>query len=437
MTDQSGNIFQLGEALEERLGLIEEKLEEQVNKIVDLSRIGTAFTSLLDLETMLPMLIETALRFVKGEVGEVTIFDVEGQSKSVSWGLAPEISRKLKMETGEPIFEAVRRNGESVVKNQFNYKEDVGVQTHEVIINSLIVAPLKSQSQVVGTIAIANKEDDAGFDADDAFALEMLGSFAAVAVSNVKLHQEALLNQKLEHELHLAEQVQQTLMPEKHILFEGLEINAFQSQAGQVGGDLFDVIEVGAGKYLVVVADVSNKGMPAALIMASVHSYIRVIAEATDSISGLVAKINGFLCNDVRRLGGMFVTMFAGLIDLNERKLISVNAGHPPGFLLRPNHIEKLKTGGTLLGQFPDFGYQEKATPIERGDRLIIFTDGIFECVDGRGEMMGLTRLTRFFRRCREAPWEEFVSHLKDLLAEYSVDKSRVDDATLLMIEVK
>ena len=96
MADKLGNIFQIGEALEERLGQIEDKLEEQLNKIVDLSRIGTAFTSLLNLDTMLPMLIETALRFVKGEVGEVTIFDTDSGTKSVSWGLSPEITCKLK-----------------------------------------------------------------------------------------------------------------------------------------------------------------------------------------------------------------------------------------------------------------------------------------------------------------------------------------------------
>jgi sigma-B regulation protein RsbU (phosphoserine phosphatase) len=437
MIDKPGNIFQIGEALEERLGQIEDKLEEQINKIVDLSRIGTAFTSLLDLDIMLPMLIETALRFVKGEVGEVTIFAAEGQSRSVSWGLSAEISHKLKSENGEPIIEAIRKGGESIVINNFNYQCETGVQAHEVIINSLIVAPLKSQSQVVGAIAIANKENDGDFDADDAFALEMLGSFAAVAVSNVRLHREALMNQKLEHELRLAEQVQQTLMPEKHMSFEGLEINAFQDQAGQVGGDLFDVIQMGDGRYLIVVADVSNKGMPAALIMASVHSYIRVIAESVDSISGLVSRINNFLCNDVQRLGGMFVTLFAGLIDLKEGQLISVNAAHPPGFLIRSNHLEKLKTGGTLLGQFPDFIYEEKTTPIVPGDRLIIFTDGIFECVDARGQMMGLGRLGRFFKQHRRAAWSEFVEHLKDILDEYSFDKSRVDDSTLLMVEVK
>ena len=436
MADKLGNIFQIGEALEERLGQIEDKLEEQLNKIVDLSRIGTAFTSLLDLDTMLPMLIETALRFVKGEVGEVTIFDTDSGTKSVSWGLSPEITCKLKSKNGESIIEAVRKKKETAIINDFDYKREPGDKQRDVIINSLIVAPLKSQSRVVGTIAIVNKENDEGFDADDAFALEMLGSFAAVAVSNVKLHQEALINQKLEHELQLAEQVQQTLMPAKHMSFAGLEINAFQDQAGQVGGDFFDVIEVGPGRYLIVVADVSNKGMPAALIMASVHSYVRVFAQSIDSISGLVTRINSFLCHDIRRLGGMFVTLFAGLIDLNEGKLISVNAGHPPGYLIRPDSMELLKIGGTLLGQFPEISYREKTTPIKPGDRLIVYTDGIFECVNAGGEMLGLELLSGFFEEHRKAAWTAFVKHLKELLNEYSFDKSRIDDSTLLLIEV-
>ena len=132
----------------------------------------------------------------------------------------------------------------------------------------------------------------------------------------------------------------------------------------------------------------------------------------------------------------MFVTLFAGLIDLNEGKLISVNAGHPPGYLIRPDSMELLKIGGTLLGQFPEISYREKTTPIKPGDRLIVYTDGIFECVNAGGEMLGLELLSGFFEEHRKAAWTAFVKHLKELLNEYSFDKSRIDDSTLLLIEV-
>jgi len=436
MTDSLENIFQIGEALEERLGELEDNLEEQINKVVDISRIGSVFTSYLDMSMVLPMVIETGLRIVKGEAGEVTIFELEGEQKTVSWGLSSKIVEEIKTADDESVIEYVMRTGESLLINNLDFQTHGSVGTGEVNIYSLIISPLKSQDKVVGVISIANKEDHDDFDDDDKFSLEMLGSFAAVAVQNAELHREALANQKLEHELQIAENVQSTLMPKNHIRYDELEVRTYHDQAGQVGGDFYDIIQLSEGRYLIVVADVSNKGIPAALIMTSVRSYVRAGAENMTSLAQLAATVNRHLCRDIEALGSMFVTMFFGLIDFNQHKLYSVNAGHPPGYLFQDDEVDELKTGGTFIGQFDDIVFIEKETDIKPGDKLIVYTDGIFECVNAHGEMLGLIKTKEFLTQYRNSEWSEFTIKLKALLKEYSYDEGRVDDTTLLMVEV-
>ncbi len=133
----------------------------------------------------------------------------------------------------------------------------------------------------------------------------------------------------------------------------------------------------------------------------------------------------------------MFVTMFFGLIDLNEQKLCSLNAGHPPCYFYHGKKVERLKTGGTFIGQFPDIDFKEVETEIKSGDRFIVFTDGMFECVNTRGEMLGLERLSEFFKKYNDIPWDKFKEKVKTLLNKYSYDSAAVDDTTLIRVEIK
>ncbi len=436
MSDDLNSILQLGEVLESKLSVLEDKLEEQINKIVDLSRMGAVITSVLNLDLVLPMIVETALSLVKGEVGLVVLFDRDGREKSVSWGLSREVIAKLKAPNGEEACRYIRRTGESLIINGANidFMNDTSRVTTRL--NSFIGIALKTQSKIIGAIAIANKEGEDSFNDDDKFALETLGNFAAVAVTNADLHHEALQKQKYESELDMASQVQSMLMPEKELFFDGLRVHTYNAQAAQVGGDFYDIIEVQPGKYLAVVADVSNKGIPAALIMASVQAYIRLAAESIQSPAELAAKINTRLCLDASRLNSVFVTMFLGLVDLKTHSITCSICGHPPALLLRHGTVIRINSGGTFLGQFSNALFTEEKIGLERGDRLVVFTDGLFECVNDKGQMLGIDNVESFLRQNISLPWGELLGRLKDLLKVYSYDEGRVDDTTIMIIEV-
>jgi len=431
-----GNIFQIGEALEKRISQLEDKLEDQISKVIELSHIGTIFTSILDLEVVLPTVIETAVSMVRGEVGEIVIYGKQGTVRSVSWGLPAEITREIKTDFGKNIYDYVRESGESLVLGRITLDPAASQTYRNININSLLVSPLKNRDRVIGAIAVANKMGDAGFDSEDKFALEMIGNFAAVAVINAELHQETLKKQKLDQELQIARHVQHCLMPEKETRLDGLSIFAYNAQAAQLGGDFFDILEVSPQKYLVVVADVSNKGVSAALTMASTRAYIRLAAESIGSLAELAAKVNNLLCRDTEKIDGVFVTMVIGLLDLAGREFTIVNAGHPPCFIIRGNELINIGSGGTILGQFRDIAFKEFRIRIERGDKLVIFTDGLFECVNAKHEMLGIEKVTRFMLENANLEWPEFLRKLKSLLNEYSYDPGRIDDTTLMLVEV-
>lgn len=435
-SDHLSDIFQIGQALEERIGQLEEKLEDQINKVVELSNIGAVFTSILDLEVVLPMVIETAVSMVRGEVGEVVIYGDKGQVKSVSWGLSSDITRNIRVESGKQIYDQVRETGESLILGEVVFDSVVAATYPNVNIKSLLVSPLKSKDRVIGVIAVANKMAESGFDLEDKFALEMIGNFAAVAILNADLHREALNKQKLDQELQFARHVQRCLMPEKEMIFDGVSIYAYNAQASQIGGDFFDILQIAPQKYLIIVADVSNKGVPAALVMATTMAYIRLASERMDSVSDLASKLNNLLCRDTERLDGVFVTMIMGLVDMDKREIVMVNAGHPPCFVVRGKQLREIGSGGVFLGQFPNIAFEETHLPIEVGDRVYIFTDGIFECVNSKNEMLGLDKARQFMLENSDLPWPNFLEKLKQLLTAYSYDPGRIDDTTLMLVEI-
>lgn len=436
MSEDLNSILQLGEVLESKLSVLEDKLEDQINKIIDLSRMGAVITSVLNLDLLLPMIMETALSLVKGEVGLVVLFDRDGREKSVSWGLSREVMAKLLTPEGEDACQFIRRTGESLILNgdDIEFSENLGSVSTKL--NSFIGIALKTQEKITGAIAIANKEGEDLFNEDDKFALETLGSFAAVAITNADLHSEALQKQKYESELEMASQVQNMLMPEKELHFDRMQVLTYNAQAAQVGGDFYDVIEVQPGKYLVVVADVSNKGIPAALIMASVQAYIRLAAENIQSPAEMAAKINASLCRDISRMNSIFVTMFFAMADMNTHTLTYSNGGHPPALLFRGNQITRLAAGGLFLGQFPEADYKEEKIELIAGDKIIVFTDGLFECVNEKGQMLGMDNVESFLQENIGLPWIDFLTNLRKLLKAYSYDAGRVDDTTMMMIEV-
>ncbi len=418
---------------------LEEKLAEQVENFSEISRVGTVITSILDLGQALPVIMEAALNMVKGEVGQIALFQGHDQAKAnVSWGVSDKVIKSIQDLSGTNLLDRIGRSEESVKVDNLPLDPEWRLESQDVNIISFLAVPLKVQNKVLGVVLVANKIDGLCFDQEDLFSLEMLGCFAAVAIENSGLHNAALARQKIEDELELARQIQKTLMPKKVVDLGKLAIVTHNQMAMQVGGDFYDIIELSPDKYILVVADVSSKGLPAALLMTSTRSLVRAYAEEPIDLGRLAKNVNLQLSRDSAGLKGMFVTMIMVYLDFKEGIIKSLNAGHPPGFLCYPDGtIHELRMGGPFLGQFDYLEFSQETLTLLPGSRLFLYTDGAFECVNGEGRMLGLAKLRKFFADYCQATPQQFIGKMLSILHEYSADPSSVDDTTFLLADVR
>ncbi len=424
---------------EKVIAILDEKLQDQINKFNDLSRIGTVITSVMELDRILPVVMESALAMIKGEVGEIVLFSPDGTNNtSVCWGISKKVTSVLMNKNGQNIWDYIKESGGNIKIDDLSSDPEWSMTKKGANISSLVAVPLSSQNRVIGAAVIANKIDEPFFTDDDVFSLEILGRFAAVAVINSELHAEALEKQKLEANLNMAHQIQNTLMPEKIIDFGNLKIYAQNTMAMQVGGDFYDVIQVSPNKYVIAIADVCNKGFSAALMMTATRSLVRAYVNEPIDLSALARNVNLQLSKDAARLEGMFVTSMLVYVDFDENIIKSVNAGHPPGFIWSPGgEIEKMKTGGPFLGQFEEFQYKEESFPLTPGTRFFLYTDGVFECVDKNGKMFGISGVENFLRINEDAEPEILMTSMLEILKQYTSDPERLDDTTFVLAHVR
>lgn len=425
--------------LEKKISDLEDNLAQQANKFTDISRIGTVITSIFDLDRILPMVMESALTLSKAEVGQMIVFNDDGSIEdSVCWGISQEVTKLIRNKDNICLWDYIRASGEWLKIEDLRNNPDWELKSDKAHIKSLVAAPLFSKNRIVGALAIANKIDGDNFTSEDLYILEIIARFATVAVENSHLHDEALEMQKLEADIDMARQLQSMLMPEKTVEFDGLKINAHNTMAKQVGGDFYDIVQLSRSKYILIIADVSDKGFPASLLMTSSRSLLRAYAIETSSLSEIIANVNEQLCGDSGALKGMFVTLIMVCLDFEKNEIKAVNAGHPPGWIRYPDgKIAEMKTGGPFVGQFQGLEYKEQILPLVPGSRMFLYTDGIFECVDNQGNMLGISGIRSFFEKHVNDTPEVFESEIKKLMIEYSVDPERIDDTTYILVDFK
>lgn len=422
--------------LEEKIFDLEKNLESKRQVGYDMANIASVITSLLDIESVLAASIEIGIRQVAGEVGAVLqIVDDKPQVK-VSWGVDSTILDSLIYKDGLDIVSYCLRHRETICENS-----NQGLFPENVLIRNFVCAPILAQEKVIGVMVIFNKDSDGGFVENDILILEMICKFASIAIENSHLLKESIEKHKLEQELDLARQVQATFLPE-NISIKGLNIAASYIPARQVGGDYYDLIPISDKKLFFLIGDVTNKGVPAALVMTSVYSIIRAYVTSGDPIkvTTLIAQLNEVLCNDIIKSHGMFITLFMALIDLENMTMEYCNGGHPPPFYFRASVSETipLKCGGPIVGQFEGTLYTSTRIDLERGDRLFCYTDGLIEAVNRNDELYGLKRLECFFKNNIALDAAQFTCDVKTEIDSFSREgnKEAIDDYTTLVIDV-
>jgi len=270
--------------------------------------------------------------------------------------------------------------------------------------------------------------------------LEVLADSFNKMARDLKWHMEDLKcttaeKERLQKELEIARVIQLRLLPQHPPYIEGMDLVANNIPAQEIGGDFYDYIPISRGSWGLVIADVSGKGMPAAIFMGLSRTIVR--ASATDNLSAAAAikQANELICLD--STAGMFVTLFYAILDVKERKLRYVNAGHNPPLLIRNGgEVELLRARGIALGVTHYIDLQEAERTLQPGDTIVFYTDGVTEAINTEEEAFGERRLIETVSSQRHRSAREIISRVEEEVMSFAGGQPQFDDITMMVLKV-
>jgi len=299
----------------------------------------------------------------------------------------------------------------------------------------VLVVPVRHRDEPLGALVLGPKLTGGRFSREDLFLLETLANQTGAAMRTASLYAESVSRIALEEELTLARQIQFRYLPTTFPAWNNLEVWGTNQPSKQVGGDYFDVVEVG-DDILTAIADVSGKGVPAALVMSMMQASLRTQAGEGRSPSDMLTRINRLMLE--RGETGMFATGFLARLDRSTLTLRYTNAGHNPPLLLHlDGSVDVLSHGGLLLGVFEDPRLEEGIVALAPGDRLLLYTDGVTEARSPDGTFYDEERLVALLRAMPPGQSaEEIALTVKDNVRAFTGTDDFEDDMTLVVLRV-
>jgi sigma-B regulation protein RsbU (phosphoserine phosphatase) len=298
---------------------------------------------------------------------------------------------------------------------------------------SEMVAPIISNEEVIGVFDLESDELNA-YQNDDLEVLMLLASQVAIIIEKVMLHEQLIEKQRLETQLEVARQVQLELLPARDPQLEGFDISAYNFPTEEVSGDYYDWVKIYDDQIGIVIADVSGKGVPAALLMAFLRASLRAASHIGYAPQVSMSKVNYLLWESIER--NQFVTAFYGILDATNRTFAYANAGHNPPMLIDIDgtaHFEE--RGGVPLGMFRDSRYYEYYATIAPGQILVLYTDGVTEATNPSGEEYGRDRLAEAVQNARDLPAREMIDVLHRGLMMWTDGQGASDDVTFFILK--
>ncbi len=314
------------------------------------------------------------------------------------------------------------------IKNNFD-----GISRELIAISRASAAvPLMEQNELFGFLLVGRKSSGKPYTRSDSEIFELLGERPAVALMNVKLCRDSIEKEKLEEELHLASDIQLRLLPASPPPLAASTLRGGIKTSREVGGDFYDFLELEKGAIGIAVADVSGKGIPAALLMTTIQASLRADGPKSQSPAAVIASLNASLYE--RSDAEKFATLFYAVYDDASGIIRYSNAGSYPAFVIVPNgRINRLQRGGILIGVEADSEYKEGILKLNSGDLLVIYTDGIIDQESAGGEPFGEPKLIEFFRSNPHLSIDVLIEKLFATLLAYG-QNSLKDDMTVVLL---
>ncbi|MDT4955653.1 MAG: phosphoserine phosphatase RsbU/P [Acidobacteriota bacterium] len=338
---------------------------------------------------------------------------------------------ELRLKMGEGIIGHVALKGEPVISPDVRHDPRYVNAREET--RSEMVAPIISNDEVIGVFDLESDKLNA-YDQDDLQVLLLLASQVAIIIEKVMLHEQLIEKKRLEGQLEVARQVQLELLPASDPKIEGFDICAWNFSTEEVSGDYYDWVSIYDDQIGLVIADVSGKGVPAALLMAFLRASLRAAIHIGYAPHISMAKVNYLLWESIER--NQFVTAFYGVLDASNKTLAYTNAGHNPPLVMNADGTAHfIERGGLPLGMFRNTRYYEYYQSVEPGQTLVLYTDGVTEANGVGGEEYGRDRLEEAVRANRHLSAKDLITAIQQDVLVWTEGRGASDDMTFFIIK--
>jgi phosphoserine phosphatase RsbU/P len=299
-------------------------------------------------------------------------------------------------------------------------------------VRSVLAVPLGVGEKVFGIVYADSPLAEGRFTEDHLKVLTTLASVAAIRVQNARLMEQQMERVRLERELQVASEIQQRFQPASAPIVAGYELQGISFPCYEIGGDYYDFIQREDGRLIVALGDVSGKGPAAALLMSSLHAAVHAHSDTHNSLAKTIGAVNRYLVDSTP--ANRFVTLFYGELDPKSGSLAFLNAGHNPPLIVHAGGtMEQLAAGGLPLGIMANADFREGKTRLHPGDVLVIYSDGVSEAVNPKGEEFGPTRLYETVARNLDASAAGIRDRIESALTKFCQGTPAADDITLVI----
>ncbi len=413
------------------------KTEQVLAEISTLLEVTQAIESGGKIQNLLEMTMEKCMKVMTVEAVSLMLITRDKKFLEFRVALGPKGKdvKRYKIKMGQGIAGTVAKTGKSLLvpdayaDDRFDPRFDrvSGFKTE-----SILCVPLVYHKKVLGVVQALNRFDGKVFTEHDLSTFKIFATQAALAIQNTRLLHKAIENEKLKAEIAIASEIQHLIVPQELPDIKGLEMSGCYIPSQGIGGDFYAVQKINDSESIFCIADVSGKSVSGALLVSTLHATLRAYLEFTTDLEIIMKKLNELIIN--LSTANRFITLFIARYDAQHGQLEYISAGHNPQYLLRqPFKIDKLPSTGVCVGLIP-FEYKVSKVNLQKGDMIILYTDGIVEARNKKKNIFGEDRLGKILFENLGRPCDFIQKQIIRAVEVFSPDAHKQDDLTLLVI---
>ncbi len=398
-----------------------------------LIEIGEKLSGSLSLNELLNVIVDSLKQAIEFDAGGVFIINTDESEIESLYTLGYEdcSEEQIHLKYGQGLVGHVADNGAPIIVSNVADNPNY-INLHHKTKSEMLV-PLKVDGRVVGVFNIESSQLNA-YDQNDLNLLTAFAAQAAISIERARLHDELVESNKIGQQLSIARDIQMSFLPKTKLTIKGYDITGENIPSGQVGGDYYDFIKIVDHQIGIAIGDVSGKGIPASLLMASFRASMIAEIRNNYSIRIICQKVNQLLYESMKP--GNFVTAVYGVMDVKNHIFTFSNCGHDLPLLLRTDGtIERLKEGGPVLGVVPNATYEERPVYINKDDIVILYTDGVVEVFNDNDEQFGEERLIDIIQENRKKSTTAIRDAIYKAVNKFASKKHIFDDFTMIVLK--